>query len=212
MADITLSKAVRSNLLNLQSTATSLGKTQERLATGLKVNSALDNPTNFFTASSLNSRAGDLGRLLDAVGNATQTIEAANNGLSAITKLVESAQATARQALQTTGAVTSNKLVGSTSAEYDPKSLTTVSGDNTTAVPAGLEADAIASASTSSIVGDSSAVTATSAQFSAQITSADLGTDAANVQATGTRCQCPGRHGRYRCGCGPGRHHNRCCQ
>ena len=98
MADITLSKAVRSNLLSLQSTASALAKTQERLATGLKVNSALDNPTNFFTASSLSSRASDLGRLLDSVANAKSTIEAADQGLSSITKLVESAQATARQA------------------------------------------------------------------------------------------------------------------
>ncbi len=105
MADITLSKAVRSNLLNLQSTAAQLGKTQERLATGLKVNSALDNPTNFFTASSLNSRASDLGQLLDSVSNAVQTIAAADKGISAITKLVESAQATARQALQTAATV-----------------------------------------------------------------------------------------------------------
>src|SRR5690606_25483442 len=100
MSDITLSSAVRSNLLNLQNTAQLMGKTQERLATGLKVNSALDNPTNFFTASSLNGRAADLGRLLDSVSNAVQTISAADKGISAITKLVETAQATARQALQ----------------------------------------------------------------------------------------------------------------
>src|SRR5688572_31089542 len=105
MADITLSKAVRSNLLNLQSTAALMGKTQERLATGLKVNSALDNPTNFFTASALNSRASDLGQLLDSVSNAVQTIAAADQGISALTKLVETAQATARQALQTPATV-----------------------------------------------------------------------------------------------------------
>ena len=101
MSDVTLSSAVRSNLLSLQNTADMMAKTQERLATGLKVNSALDNPTNFFTASALNSRASDLARLLDGVSNAQQTLEAADNGISAITKLVESAQATARQALQT---------------------------------------------------------------------------------------------------------------
>jgi flagellin-like hook-associated protein FlgL len=78
-----------------------MGKTQERLATGLKVNSALDNPTNFFTASALNSRASDMAQLLDSVSNAVQTIAAADKGISAITKLVETAQATARQALQT---------------------------------------------------------------------------------------------------------------
>jgi flagellin-like hook-associated protein FlgL len=100
MSEITLSSAVRNNLLSLQNTANLLGKTQERLATGLKVNSALDDPSSFFTAASLNSRAGDLNRLLDSVGLAVQTIKAADEGISAITKLVESAQATARQALQ----------------------------------------------------------------------------------------------------------------
>ncbi len=100
MSDITLSKAVRSNLLNLQSTAAQLGKTQERLATGLRVNSALDNPTNFFTASSLNSRASDMSQLLDSMSNGIQTIEAADNGLSAITKTLESMQSTLTQARQ----------------------------------------------------------------------------------------------------------------
>ena len=163
MADITLSKAVRSNLLNLQSTANQLGKTQERLATGLKVNSALDNPTNFFTASSLNSRAGDLGRLLDAVGNATQTIEAANNGLTAITSLVESAQATARQALQTTGAQTTNEIVGDSGALYNPEALTSVAGTG-----ASITADAAATVATVSIGADV-------AQADFDFDSADLG-------------------------------------
>ena len=114
MSDITLSSAVRSNLLSLQNTADLMSKTQERLATGLKVNSALDNPTNFFTASSLNSRANDLARLLDGVSNATQTLEQADNGISAITKLVESAQATARQAQQTSASVeTAAQFLGS---------------------------------------------------------------------------------------------------
>jgi flagellin-like hook-associated protein FlgL len=100
VADVSLSKAVRSNLLSLQSTAASMARTQERLATGLKVNSALDNPTNFFTAASLNSRAGDMSNLLDSMSNGIKTIEAADNGLSAITKTVESMQSTLRQARQ----------------------------------------------------------------------------------------------------------------
>ncbi|WP_423068256.1 flagellin [Devosia sp. CN2-171] len=100
MTDINLSKAVRSNLLSLQSTAASMAKTQERLATGLKVNSALDNPTNFFTAASLNSRAGDMSNLLDSMASGIKTIEAADNGLSSITKTVESMQSTLRQARQ----------------------------------------------------------------------------------------------------------------
>ncbi|MFD2646576.1 flagellin [Devosia albogilva] len=100
MADINLSKAVRSNLTSLQNTATLMAKTSDRLSTGNKVNSALDNPTNFFTASSLNSRAGDLNQLMDSMNNGIKTIEAADNGLSAITKNLESMQSTLRQARQ----------------------------------------------------------------------------------------------------------------
>ncbi|ODT64743.1 MAG: hypothetical protein ABS75_34120 [Pelagibacterium sp. SCN 63-23] len=100
MSDISLSKAVRSNLLSLQNTASMMEKTQNRLATGNKVNSALDNPTNFFTASALNSRAGDLGALLDSMANGIQTLQAADNGLTAITKTLESMQSVLRQARQ----------------------------------------------------------------------------------------------------------------
>jgi flagellin-like hook-associated protein FlgL len=100
MSDLSLSKAVRSNLLSLQSTASSMAKTQTRLATGLKVNTALDNPTNFFTAASLNGRAGDMSNLLDAMSSGIKTIEAADNGLKSITKTVESMQSTLRQARQ----------------------------------------------------------------------------------------------------------------
>ncbi|MFQ5625511.1 MAG: hypothetical protein ACE5FM_02535, partial [Methyloligellaceae bacterium] len=119
MADITLSSAVRNNLLALQNTADLLGRTQERLATGLKVNSALDDPTAFFTASSLNSRAGDLNRLLDSVGNAVQTVRAADKGLTAITKLVETAQANVRQALQKPGPATTGGTTTGTVAFVD---------------------------------------------------------------------------------------------
>ncbi len=100
MSNITLSASVRSNLLSLQNTASLLDTTQTRLATGNKVNSALDNPTSYFTAQSLNARASDLGNLLDSVGNAIQTIQAANDGITSIQKLVDSAKATANQAQQ----------------------------------------------------------------------------------------------------------------
>lgn len=100
MSDVTLSRAIRANLLHLQNTASLMDVTQERLATGLKVNSALDNPTNFFTASSLRARAGDISTLLDAMGNGIRTIEAADNGLTAITRAIESMQSALRQARQ----------------------------------------------------------------------------------------------------------------
>ncbi|MBO0344988.1 flagellin [Roseibium limicola] len=100
MSDIVLTSAVRDNLLSLKNTAKLQSTTQNRLATGLKVNSALDNPNSFFTAAGLNDRASDLSNLLDNMGQAVQTIRAADDGLTAITKLVESAKALANQALQ----------------------------------------------------------------------------------------------------------------
>ncbi|MEM1048924.1 MAG: flagellin [Pseudomonadota bacterium] len=113
MSDIILSAGVRSNLNSLQSTADLLSQTQDRLATGRRVNSALDDATNFFTSQSLNNRANDLNGLLDSISNATQTLQAADNGIQAITDLVESAQATVRQAQQsaaTNGIVTTSGL------------------------------------------------------------------------------------------------------
>jgi flagellin len=111
MADITLSAGVRQNLLSLQSTADLMAQTQNRLATGKKVNTALDNPISYFTSQSLNNRASDLNSLLDSISNATQTLQAANNGLTSLTKLVQSAQAIAQQALQS--ASTTATVIGS---------------------------------------------------------------------------------------------------
>src|SRR5947209_15544627 len=98
MSNIVLSGGVRSNLLNLQVTGDLIAQTQVRLSTGKRVNSALDNPTNFFTAQSLSNRATDLSGLLDSMGSAIKTLQAADNGITSITKLVQSAQALARQA------------------------------------------------------------------------------------------------------------------
>jgi flagellin len=100
MSDISLSKAVRSNLLSLKGTADMMATTQNRLATGNKVNSALDNPSNWFTAQGLNNRASDLNALIDSMANGVQTLEAADNGLTAMTKTLESMQSTLRQARQ----------------------------------------------------------------------------------------------------------------
>ncbi|MGB6351290.1 MAG: flagellin [Pseudolabrys sp.] len=102
MSDIVLSAGVRSNLLQLQQTSDLITQTQTRLATGKKVNSALDNAINFFTAQGLDNRANDLSSLLDSMSNAINTIQAANNGITAITKLVQSQQSLASQAQQTT--------------------------------------------------------------------------------------------------------------
>src|SRR5215475_68512 len=101
VSNITLTAAVRQNLLSLQGTADLLATTQTRLATGKKVNSALDNPTNFFTAQSLASRAGDINALLDGVGNGVQILQTANTGITSLQKLIDTAKSVANQALQT---------------------------------------------------------------------------------------------------------------
>ena len=100
MSDIVLSASVRQNLLSLQSTADLLSTTQNRLATGKKVNTALDNPTNFFTAAALDNRANDLNNLLDGIGNGVQVLQAANTGITSLQKLVDTAKSIAQQVLQ----------------------------------------------------------------------------------------------------------------
>mgnify|MGYP005836383547 CR=1 FL=1 len=90
--DITLTAAMRSNLVSLQNTEVLLSRTQERLATGKKVNSALDNPINYFAASAHMQRASDLGARKDGMGEAIQAIKATNNGIQGIKTLLESAR------------------------------------------------------------------------------------------------------------------------
>ena len=100
LSSITLTAAVRQNLLSLQGTADLLATTQGRLATGKKVNSALDNPTNFFTAAGLDARASDISNLLDSIGNGVQVLQAANTGITSLSKLVDTAKSIANQVLQ----------------------------------------------------------------------------------------------------------------
>jgi flagellin-like hook-associated protein FlgL len=133
MSDIVLSSATRSSLLSAQNTADLMATTQNRLSTGKKVNSALDNPTNFFTASGLDSRASDLSNLLDGISNGVQTIQAASEGISSIQKLVDSAKSTANQALSTS--ITTTGTAGSAFSSPSASSTIsfTINGDTKTA-------------------------------------------------------------------------------
>jgi flagellin len=114
MSGIVLSASVRQNLLSLQSTAALLATTQNDLATGNKVNTALDNPTEFFTAQALNSRASDISNLLDGIGNGVQVLQAANTGITSLQSLISNAQSIANQVLQTTSGYTTKSTVTST--------------------------------------------------------------------------------------------------
>lgn len=99
MNDISLTAGMRSNLLSLQNTVDLLDRTQARLASGKKVNSALDNPVSFFASQNLLSRASEIDSLKDAMGQAVQTINAADKGVSAITSMIEQAKGIAQSAL-----------------------------------------------------------------------------------------------------------------
>src|ERR1700729_4086446 len=135
MTGIVLSASVRQNLLSLQSTAALLATTQNALSTGNKVNSALDNPTEFFTAQGLNNRSSDISNLLDGISNGVQVLQAANPGITSLQSLVASAQSIANQVLQspvgysTKSNVTSAAIAGATANNLlGPGTNATVSG------------------------------------------------------------------------------------
>ena len=129
-ADIILSAGVRSNLLALQSTTDSIFTTQNRLATGKKVNSALDNAASFFLSSSFRSSANNLSTLLDGISNATRTLEAANTGITSLTTLVNSANAAIAQA--TASLATTAVTTGTVSSLTTASSFATTVGKTVT--------------------------------------------------------------------------------
>ena len=99
MNRISLTSSMRSNLLSLQNISRQVSSAQNKLATGNKVNSAIDNPSSYYTARSLNNRADDLNALLDSMGQAVSTIKAATEGIEAATGLLEQLRAVTEQTL-----------------------------------------------------------------------------------------------------------------
>lgn len=123
MADISLTASMRSNLLSLQQTQSLMDTTQERLSTGKKVNSAIDNPSSYYTAQSLTNRASDLNALLDSMGQGIQTIQAANEGIEAITEFVQQAKAIANTA-RDNATIKGTTSSGTYAAANDTKNIT----------------------------------------------------------------------------------------
>ncbi|MCX6139004.1 MAG: flagellin [Ignavibacteriales bacterium] len=103
MAGIGLTSGMRSNLISLQQTTTLMEAVQGRLATGKKVNTALDNPVNYFTASNHEARATKLDAKKDMMNEAIQTQKAAAAGIEGVKKLIEAARGIAQSALTATG-------------------------------------------------------------------------------------------------------------
>ena len=108
---IALENSVRTNLVALQSITKGLARTEERLASGKKVNSIIDNPSSFFAARSLNDRAGRLNSRLDGMSNSIQTLNAANAGIDAIRALLANARALANDAI-TKGSAADRRELG----------------------------------------------------------------------------------------------------
>lgn len=173
MADISLTASMRTNLLSLQNTQSLMDTTQERLSTGLKVNSAIDNASSYYTAQSLNNRASDLSALLDSMGQGIQTIQAANEGIEAITEFVEQAKAianSARDAASKTDVKTLNAKFSDLTTPQTPKTSATtaltleikkVNGDKVEALGSSDEHD--------------KAVTAALAKLNAKLVASELG-------------------------------------
>jgi flagellin len=174
--DITLTTGMRANLLNLQQTANLLNKTQGRLATGKKVNSALDNPVAYFASRAHLSRANDITSLKEGMGEAVQTIKAADNGISSITDLIESAKALSQAAK---GAAKNQIKVQFTS--ISATNTVTVGGTLYTAV---ATTGAITSPTTQ-FVADSNDIETTLSNLAALINAQAEGTDMV-ATATGT--------------------------
>lgn len=153
MANTILSSGVRNNLLTLQQTTAQQSVIQNRLATGKKVNSAIDNPVNYFTSSSLNDRANQLTGLLDGISNGIQTIQTASKGIDGVTKLVQSLQSTVKQAqadaAQNRPTKAGTALSTATEAAVTSKSLKDIALDK-----AIVGADALATPATASTSGD----------------------------------------------------------
>ena len=173
MADISLTASMRTNLLSLQNTQSLMDTTQERLSTGLKVNSAIDNASSYYTAQSLNNRASDLSALLDSMGQGIQTIQAANEGIEAITEFVEQAKAianSARDAASKTDVKTLNAKFSDLTTPQTPKTsaataltleIKKVNGDKVEALGSSDEYD--------------KAVTAALAKLNAKLAAGELG-------------------------------------
>ena len=173
MADISLTASMRTNLLSLQNTQSLMDTTQERLSTGLKVNSAIDNASSYYTAQSLNNRASDLSALLDSMGQGIQTIQAANEGIEAITEFVEQAKAianSARDAASKTDVKTLNAKFSDLTTPQIPKTsaataltleIKKVNGDKVEALGSSDEHD--------------KAVTAALAKLNAKLAAGELG-------------------------------------
>ncbi len=135
--DVSLTAGMRSNLLSLQGTVDLLNRTQSRLSSGKKVNTAIDNPVSFFASQALNSRASVIDSLKDAMGQAVQTITSADKGIKAITAMIEQAKGIAQSALSADTTPAGNQTVQISLDTVTAEQTITIGGTTFTATAAG---------------------------------------------------------------------------
>jgi len=140
MEGLFLSSSARTGVQTLKEFNIQLSKTSERLATGLKVNRASDNPIAFFTAKSLNQRAGDLNRVLDLVGTTLGSVRTAEAGIRSLERLIQVAQSIVETASSLPLANPTATGSVNVSAQSDVTALTGVSDGDQFSVQAGSEA------------------------------------------------------------------------
>ena len=102
LSTISLTAGMRANLFSLQQTSKNFEITQKRLSTGRRVNTALDDPINFFSAQEHRLRASDLAGRKDGMSEAIQAIKAANVGVEGISNLIAQAKSLAQSAMSAT--------------------------------------------------------------------------------------------------------------
>lgn len=186
---ISLSSGMSANLLSLQNTATSVGQTQERLSSGKKVNSALDNPLSYFASQALNSRAKDLTALKDGMGQAIQTIKAANTGVTGILTLISTAQGLAQAARTSTGTDLTNLVTQYSAIQTQITNLAADSGyQGTNLLTAGVSLSVqFNETATNSLglagIGSSSGCLGLSSAAGSWATGANIDTDVAKLTA-----------------------------
>jgi flagellin-like hook-associated protein FlgL len=182
IGDITLTSAMRANLVSLQQTANFTGTTQTQLATGKKVNSALDNPTNYFAAQAHTERANLLNGLKDNISEAIQTIKAADNGVKAVTTMIEAIRGLVTQARTANSATTSATDLASLTTQYG----TLISQLNSVTTDAGYKGVNFLSSTTTMTVNFNEGATSTLVMSGFAASSSGLAISGGSVTGTGS--------------------------
>ncbi|MGB4101807.1 MAG: flagellin [Alphaproteobacteria bacterium] len=110
LSNVSLTASARANLVSLQQTAELLGVSAQRLSSGKKVNTAIDDASAFFKSQSFLNRASDLSAIKDDLSTSLQTVKAASNAIDAITKIAQQLQGLVNSAQQTTDTTTRTNL------------------------------------------------------------------------------------------------------